>query len=53
LPAGARVGVHHSGIVESDGRSTLDAHFRIARNLSGAAVTSVAPQPQSLIICAK
>jgi hypothetical protein len=32
LPAGARVGVHHSGLVESDGPSTLDAHFRIARN---------------------
>jgi len=32
LPAGARVGVHDSGIVESDGPSTLDAHFRIARN---------------------
>ena len=32
LPAGARVDVHDSGIVESDGPSTLDAHFRIARN---------------------
>jgi hypothetical protein len=32
LPAGARVGEHDSGIVESDGPSTLDAHFRIARN---------------------
>jgi hypothetical protein len=31
LPAGAHVGVHDSGIVESDGPSTLDAHFRIAR----------------------
>ncbi|HJZ17502.1 MAG TPA: hypothetical protein VJ251_19020 [Stellaceae bacterium] len=31
-PAGAHVGVHDSGIVESDGPSTLDAHVRIARN---------------------
>jgi hypothetical protein len=32
LPAGARVGVHDSGIIESDGPLTLDAPFRIARN---------------------